>query len=258
LARRPTLSPSKLTTYLACPVKYKWTYIDDRGKWYLRSKSYYSFGSSLHSVLQRFHDEGDTGVVTTEQAVAALEESWIQAGYSSQDEMMQAMSEGKAIVEKYVEAVATLPVTARTLYVEKQLRVDLGPFVLLGRLDRVDQHEDGTIEVVDYKSGRGTVSAEDVANDLAMECYQLLLRFHFPDSNVVASIIALRSGDKATSGFTNEEAEQFKTDLVALGQEILERDYENLGPIGKQLCHFCDFLPLCKKHPEFELPKLEE
>ena len=64
---------------------------------------------------------------------------------------MQAMSEGKAIVEKYVEAVATLPVTAMTIWVEKQLRADLGPFVLLGRLDRVDEHEDGTVEVVDYK-----------------------------------------------------------------------------------------------------------
>jgi len=257
LARKPTLSPSKITTYLACPSKYRWSYVDDRGKWYLRSKSYYSFGSSLHAVLQRFHDQCDRGVTTTEQAVAALEESWIQAGYSSQDEMMQAMSEGKAIVEKYVENVATMPVTARTLFVEKQMRVDLGPFVLLGRLDRVDEHEDGTIEVVDYKSGRGSVSEEDVATDLAMGCYQLLLREHFPEQKVIASIIALRTGEKATAGFSDDDAAQFKQDLVFLGIEILERDYENMVPIGKPLCMECDFQPLCRRHEEFELSSME-
>lgn len=254
MARKPTLSPSKITTYLACPSKFRWTYVDDRGKWYLRSKSYYSFGSSLHSVLQRFHDQGDQGVTTTAQAVAALEESWIQAGYSSQDEMMQAMSEGKAIVEKYVETIAAMPVTAKTLFVEKQIRADLGPFVLLGRLDRVDEHEDGTIEVVDYKSGRGTVNPEEVATDLAMGCYQLLLREHFPDRPVTASIIALRTGDKATAGFTNEEAEQFKRDLIVLGSEILERDYEGLVPVGKPLCFDCDFQPMCKRHEDFVMP----
>ncbi len=253
MPKKPTLSPSKISTYLACPVKYKWTYVDDRGKWYLRSKSYYSFGTTLHAVLQRFHDQGDTGVTTTEQALAALEESWIDAGYSSQDEMMQALSEGKAIVEKYVDAVVAQPVTAKTLWVEKNLRLDLGPFVLIGRLDRVDEHDDGAIEVVDYKSGRQDVRTEDVATDLAMCCYQILLRDQFPDRPVRARIIAIRSGASATASLSDSEAEDFRRDILFLGQEILDRDYANLAPRPKDLCPECDFLPLCQKHPEFEL-----
>lgn len=251
MSRKPTLSPSKISTYLACPVKYKWTYLDDRGKWYLRSKSYYSFGTSLHAVLQRFHDEGDQGVTTSTQAVAALEESWISAGYDSQDEMMQALSEGKSIVEKYVDAVASQPVTAKTILVEKSLRLDLGDFVLLGRLDRVDEGDDGTIEVVDYKSGRETVTSDEVATDLAMGCYQLLLREAYPGKKVVASIIALRSGDKATSGFSDQEAEGFRRDIEFIGGEILHRDYENLVPVRKPLCEGCDFVDLCSKHPDY-------
>ncbi|MEZ5163756.1 MAG: PD-(D/E)XK nuclease family protein [Fimbriimonadaceae bacterium] len=133
MPRKPTISPSKMTTYLACPTKYMWTYIDSRGKWYLRSKSYYSFGTSLHSVLQRFHDSGDTGVTTTAEAVAALEESWVQAGYESQEQMMQALGEGKEIVEKYVEESLAAPVTAKTLFVERCFAVIWGAlFSLVG------------------------------------------------------------------------------------------------------------------------------
>ena len=253
MARKPTLSPSKISTYLACPDKYKWTYVDDRGKWFLRSKSYFSFGSTLHSVLQRFHDAGDEGVTTTHQAVAALEENWIDAGYTSQEEMMQAMAEGKEMIATYIESFKAQPVTAETIYIEKSLRRDLGPFVLMGRIDRVDQHKDGALEIVDYKSGRQNVSAEDVATDLAMNCYALLLQDKHPGSKLGASIVALRTGAKATVDFDPKELDTFLSDLISLGGEILARDYESLVPVPKRLCLTCDFLPLCKRHPEFSL-----
>jgi RecB family exonuclease len=254
VARKPTLSPSKISTYLACPSKYMWTYVDDRGKWFLRSKSYYSFGTSLHAVLQRFHDSGDAGVTTAAEAVAELEQSWIEAGYESQDHMMQAMAEGKQIVERYIDQVAALPATTNTVAVEKSLRLDLGPFVLLGRIDRIDRHDDGTIEVVDYKSGRETVSEADVATDLAMCCYQLLAREAYPTARVVASIVALRSNTRATAAMTDSEAEAFAADLRVIGEEILNRDYENLTPVGKALCHDCDFVTLCQRHEDFSVP----
>lgn len=240
---------------MACPTKYRWTYVDNRGKWYLRSKSYYSFGTSLHSVLQRFHDSGDQGVTTTAEAVAALEESWVRAGYANQDEMMQALSEGKEIVERYVEAAVAAPVTSKTILVEQSLRLDLGQFVLLGRVDRVDELEDGTLEIIDYKSGRQSVDEDEVASDLAMCCYQLLLRAAYPEKRIVASIVALLSGDKATAGLSDSETEEFQRDLVLLGEEIIFRDYEGMDPVPKQLCYGCDFLDLCKKHPDFYLPQ---
>lgn len=248
---KPTLSPSKITTYLACPVKYNLTYKDPRGRWFLRSKSYYSFGTTLHGVLQRFHDSGDMGVTTTHEAVAALEESWIEAGYTSQEEMMQAMDEGKAIVTEYLEALAREPVTARTLFVEKSMRLDLGDFVLIGRLDRVDEHEDGTLEIIDYKSGRQTVQAEEVKNDLAMACYQLMLREAYPGRPVCASILALRTNTRATAALSDAEAAEFRSDLVALGSEILNRDFVSLVPRVKTVCEGCDFVELCRKHPEY-------
>lgn len=258
MARRPTLSPTKITTYLACPVKYYWTYLNPKGKWYLRSKSYYSFGTSLHSVLQRFHDSRDAGVTTTDEAIAALEESWIEAGYSSQDEMMQALAEGKQIVEAHVERAMREPISAQTIVVEKLYRRDLGPFVLLGRVDRVDEHEDGTIEIIDYKSGRETVTEEEVRNDLAMTCYQLILAEHFPDREIVASIIAVKSGDKATAQIKGVELDDFRGEIELLGREILDRDWEGVEPVVKErLCPRCDFKSLCVQHPGFELPVLQ-
>lgn len=251
MPRKPTLSPSKISTYLACPVKYRWTYVDERGKWYLRSKSYYSFGLTLHKVLERFHDSSDLGVQTVHQALAAYEENWIEAGFSSAEEMAEAFGEGKEIIARHIEEALAQPTAAKTILIEKTLRKDLGEFVLLGRLDRVDEHEDGTVEVIDYKSGRQEVSAEDVATDLAMCCYQVLLRHHFPGRPVRASILALRTGASASYALGDEEAQRFEQDLCLLGSEILSCDFNELTPKPKDLCRDCDFLTLCLKHSEF-------
>ena len=251
MARKPTLSPSRITTYLACPVKFRWTYLDPRGRWYMRSKSYYSFGSSLHRVLERFHDSDDAGVTTVDEAVAAVEESWVDAGYGSAEEMAEALGEGKAMVERYVEDAITHDRGGRSLLVEKMLNMHFDRFKLVGRPDRVDEMEDGTLEIVDYKTGRATVTAEEVAHDIALACYQLLVRQLFPDRRIVATIVALRSGDRATHGMNDAELKQFQIDIEVLGNEILDVDYPELVPVPKDLCPRCDFLPLCKKHPEF-------
>lgn len=258
MPRKPSISPTKITTFLACPLKYRWTYVDAQGKWYLRSKSYYSFGTTLHGVLQRFHDEGDTGVETVDQAIAAMEESWIDAGFSSAEEMQEAFGEGKEILERYVAAAKDRPRLAKTLFVEKMLRHDFAEFNLIGRLDRVDEYPDGSLEIVDYKSGRSTVLAEDVQNDLAMSVYQLLLKRKYPDRPVRATIVALKTGDQASYAMSDAELDEFERDIEMLGQQILfNTDFFEAVAVPKRLCYTCDFQPLCRKLPDFDLPPRE-
>jgi len=251
--RKPTLSPTKLTTYLACPLKYRFTYLDTDGRWYLKAKSYYSFGSTLHAVLQRFHDPADTQVVSLDEVVTAYEESWIDAGYAGADEMQEAFGEGRRILELHVAAEAQKPMPAETVFVERQLRADLGEFVLIGRIDRVDRLPDGGLEIIDYKSGRAVVTEEDVKSDLAMACYQLLVRRNYPNEPVSARILAVRSQSTATASLTEKELAEFERDLIALGREVLNFDLDEHRPRWlPNLCPTCDFLPLCRRDPEFD------
>lgn len=208
-------------------------------------------------MLERFHDSEDMGVKTVGDAMAAAEESWVEAGYDSMDEMSQALSEGKEILARHIEAHAVNPVTTETLFVEKLFQKDMGEYILVGRMDRVDEHENGTIEVVDYKSGRSSVSESDVRDDLAMGCYQLLLRHHYPDAKVVASIIALKTGKKASYSFADQELSEFEGLLNSLATEVLNREYTEIEPVPKPLCLSCDFRSLCLKYPEFSLSEFD-
>jgi len=245
--RKPTLSPTRLSTYLACPVKYRWQFVDRRYLWFVRAKSYYSFGLSLHNALQRFHDSNDVGVQTADEAVAALEENWMTAGYSTPEEAAEAMAEGRTMLEGYVESLTEETESATTLFVEKDLQLDMGDWVLAGRVDRILERADGSIEIIDYKSG----ATENPLYDIAMGCYALLTRPLFPDKQIYTTLISLRSRERTSVAREAVELAEFESDLRKLATEILHRDYPTIDPKAKRLCVNCDFLRVCATVPDF-------
>ncbi len=244
MARKPSLSPTKIQTYLECAVKYRWIYVDRLGRYYQRARAPLSFGNTLHQVLHAFHEGGATA--SAEEVIEHLQKAWIPAGYESAAQENAYLAVGAQIVEAYHAAAVARPAAIETLWLEKTLRTDMGPFWLLGRVDRVDRHPDGSLEIVDYKSGRLTTSPEEVAGDLAISIYQLIVRRLYPGTRVFGTIYCLRSGESASAEMADADAETFAADVLALGQEILGRDYAQIEPVRIPACEDCDFRARCE------------
>ncbi len=258
MARKPSLSPSKLTCYLACPHKYYWTYESPHGQWFLKAHSYFSFGQSLHRALETFHKSHGVGVPVQESLAGALEESWIDSGYSSADEMQAAFGEAKQILESYAEDFVTgtqgVDPGAEVLFIEKSLRKPMGVWDLIGRADRIDLLSvEGvrTVDIVDYKSARSGVTSEEVATDIAMSCYALMVRDLFPGDRIRTTIHALKSKEKASHDFSEEELDEFAFSVRELGDTIRNHHWEEFHPRSKRLCTTCEFISLCRKDPDF-------
>jgi len=98
------------------------------------------------------------------------------------------------------------------------------------------------------------VTEEQVANDLALHCYALLLQHVYPDRPLLISIYALRAGTKATVALTAEHMEEFATLLDELAQQILHTDFESLQPVPIPHCAKCEYLPLCNRRFGLEPP----
>lgn len=245
--RKPTLSPTRITTYLQCAVKYRYIYQDKLARFYQRAHSYYSFGSTLHQTLQEFHEQG--AVHTPEEMVAEMQQRWIGAGYENAAQETEHREAGRQIVQAYHAAHRErVEAQVETIATEKTVSWDMGEFKLSGRIDRIDRHSDGTLEIVDYKSGRWEPTPEEVADDLAMNCYQLILARLNPGVKVFATIYSLRSGTQASAILEGAVLLQFENDIRELGNEILARDYSLDNPVRKEICGHCDFLALCDRH----------
>lgn len=253
--RKLVLSPTRIRIFRECAAQYRLEYVDRLGRLYHRPRAGFSFGSSLHRALETFHAAGGAEAVTAEELGETLTRAWVPQGYESREQETQWKAEALRIVEAYhaaaVEraAVEGAPPAPTLLYAEKTLRSDIADGIALsGRVDRVDEHADGSLEIVDYKSGRLDVLPEDVSGSTALGIYQLLLKTLHPDRRVFATLTALRTGASASHEQSPEERDALLAECVAIGEILRDRDWESVFPEPCDHCPHCDFLPHCQRY----------
>ena len=244
--RKLTLSPTKINAYLSCRLAFKFTYVHRIGRFFYKPKSFHTFGATLHRTLDEFHKQGGAEVLSADDLVQTMRSMWISTGYSSKQEETEHFAAQQFLDQYHTQHVV---VGAKTIFTEKQLRSDMGEFVLMGRVDRIDEHADAHIEIIDYKSGRSDATEDEVREDLAMGVYSLLAHRQFPDKRVTVTIYALQSGKSATVEHTPEELSELEVMIRLLAAEIAQIDKDTIiEPLFKRdQCPWCDYLRICSK-----------
>lgn len=259
MARKFVISPTKLRTFYECPAQYRLEYVDKLGRFYHRARAGFAFGHSLHRALDQFHHAGGAETVSATDLEASLDTLWVKKGYEGDEQETAFKTEAARILTDYHavaeaarqerEKTPDAPPPPHLLWTEKTLRVDLTADVALsGRIDRVDEHHDKTLEIVDYKSGRRTVTESDVAQSLAMNVYQLLVKQKMPDRRVFSTIVALRSGDKASYELDEAGRNELQASCEETGESLRNKDWTFVLPVVCDHCPYCDFLPYCTRY----------
>jgi putative RecB family exonuclease len=228
---------------------YRYDYYDKIGKFYHKSRAGNSFGATLHQALQGFHEAGGVEVESADVLAARATDAWRSYGFANSKEEDEYRHLAGELLLKYHSGAMARAGQTRLFLSEKTIKLDLNEFDLTGRVDRVDEHvADGTLEIIDYKSGRAAVTADDVENALAMCVYQLILKRSYPERRVMASIHALRSGEVATVELTADQLNRWENDIKEIGQRIIATDWESIEPnYLPDICPTCDFLKLCER-----------
>src|SRR5215212_11947353 len=170
----PRFSPTRLALYRFCPKAYHYYYV--RGLRWGQMTAGHSFGGTLHRTLEEFHRQGAQADLSA--LLQTYRGRWIEAGYSDAEEAARHFEAGEELLRRYhAEAVAT---GRETIAVEVTLRVEYPGFALFGKIDRLDRLADGELQVIDYKSGRLTVTEEEVRASPALAIYQLLVARNYP------------------------------------------------------------------------------
>jgi RecB family exonuclease len=270
-----TLSPlsySGFRTYLECPLRWKFLYVDRLPE---APRSYFSFGRSIHAALEAFvaplvreppargarpgavrqrtlWDFGEPrgSLMGLEELLALYRRSWIRDGYSSPGEERRYFELGEDLLRRFhAEFVKDPP---EPVAVEKELRAEVEGLPLHGIVDRIDRHPTGGLEVVDYKTSR-ELSLRDATESDQLTLYQLLVEKNYDQPVEVLTLYHLRT---LTPLRTARRPDLALADLsVRLGEVadgIRAEDYE---PRPGPQCRSCEFRPFC---PEFREPPAPE
>lgn len=236
------LSFSRIDTYEACPLKYKFRYVYSLPEPLSHAAS---FGSSVHNTLNAFYKELVAGASPSLQRLRALyERHWIPLGYDSRVHLNARKQKGLEILERFFEC-AEKSSWVVPKYLERPFTLK-GPegLVVSGRIDRIDELTDGTVHVIDYKTGRAKEQKE-VDRDLQLSIYALACRdiFHLNVSSL--SLYYLESGDLVSTTRTEAQLNQTREELVSIAQTIQESVFE--ATPSPRVCGFCEYRLLCDK-----------
>ena len=228
------LSYSKISSFLDCGWRYKLRYVS---KVPSKPKPYFRFGSVLHSVLGRFYLYPGEGKPSLDYLLSLYQERWPQSDGKSQTNR----ETGERILREYYDR--NIAHWRPPMYAECIFNVRIGRHSLTGVFDRVDRHEDGRIEVIDYKAQRRVPSQEEMDEDLQLSLYALgfeEMTGRIPDQ---LSIYHLRENRKLSTMRTSEQLSEVREIVLDIGDRIFNR--RGFVPKENRECQWCDYISYC-------------
>jgi putative RecB family exonuclease len=174
---KPHLSYSQINTYLMCPLKYRFHYIDRIEPPFTAAPL--AFGSAIHEAVGAFyqsHLEGDP--LSVDNMFDVYRQIWLSQGVEKEIRFFNGdTTETLPIKAKRMLEVfhAAFDPTAQIIGIEEPFEVDLGKRMppLVGWIDAVEQAPDGAISIVDLKTASKRYSDQHVQGNLQLTCYSL-------------------------------------------------------------------------------------
>ena len=215
-----------------------------------------TLGTLVHAVLERLYDL-PAPERTVEAASALLAPTWeamrekdaalADLHASSEDERAW-LADGATRVATYftLENPQRLEPAAREEFVEWQLPD--GP-LLRGVIDRVDVAPDGSIRVVDYKTGKSPAPQYGSQAKFQMRFYALLVERLRGRRASVLQLLYLKDGVSVVLQPTDEDLDRIEHEVRSLWEDIVRAAQTSAWRTRKgPLCAWCSFQGLC---PEF-------
>ncbi len=245
-----TYSFSQLTTFERCPLDYKFIYIL---KLPTEDSPQAVFGRVIHNCLRQYFlpllDDGfqpslfggkkpQEGLFTLKKLLELYGHYWHDAGYADRKEADDFKNEGKKMLTAFHNASGNE--RPSIMFLEKKFNLPLGQYVLSGTMDRADLLSDGTVELIDYKTGKPKDKL-GFSDKRQLLLYQAAMEEVFGKKVSCLSFYYLKDGSKQSFVAKPGEVEKVKQQMLDLIEEIKTSDFK---PRKGGDCAYCQHGPV--------------
>jgi len=242
---------SQLAAFDNCPLQYKFAFI-------LKvpapsDKASLIFGRVMHNVLYDFLLPLSMGgqanlfsktpdlkeYINWKKLKDIYEKRFVSEGYSSKKEKQDYYNDGINSLKLFLEEIKNEKPSI--LYLEKDFSFKVNNDIIKGKIDRIDKNLDGSVDVIDYKTGN---SKEKLAykDKKQLIIYQLFLEKSLKLKVSNLSYYYLK--DATWQTFKASEAEKIKVETEVIEQIKAIKKKEFIAKPSR-LCQYCDFKEIC-------------
>ncbi len=251
--RAPALSPSRAGDFKQCPLMYRFRAIDRLPE---PPSAAATLGTLVHAVLEDLFGlpaDSRTEAAALEMVLprwdALLDERPELASLHTSDAAeAQWLGDARERLRTYfeMENPSRIEPDGREVLVEMQL--EDGP-LLRGIIDRVDVAADGSIRIIDYKSGKSPAPQYSQSAKFQMRFYALVVERLRERRPALTRLLYLRDGVHVDLRPTDEDMAAIEHEVRELWREITAAAEAGVfRPRKSKLCGWCSFQAIC---PEF-------
>ncbi len=267
-------TPTRLTTWLDCPRKYRMSYLDRPVPPKGPPWAHNSLGASVHNALAGWW-RLPLPRRTAQAAGALLTQGWISEGFAGDAQSARYRDWARSLVETYVSG---LDPADEPVGVERTVATRTDKIAVSGRIDRLDARprsargeeahgeearaeEDSTegteLVVVDYKTGRHLLSVDDARSSLALAIYALAASRALRRDCRRVELHHLPSGQVLAWDHTGESLKRHLRRAEDVAAECADADERMRAPLPREKydevfpprsgpgCGWCDYLRSC-------------
>jgi RecB family exonuclease len=243
-ARLFTCTPSRLMTWLDCPRRYRFVYVDRPTPAKGAPWAHNSVGAAVHTSLASWWSL-PVADRTPDAGAALVRQKWIDLGFRDDEQSVTWRERAAAMVSAYV---ARVDPHHEPVGIERTVATRTDRIAVSGRIDRLDRRGDELV-VVDYKTGRHVLSVDDARGSLALAIYALGAARTLRRRCVTVELHHLPSGDVIRWEHTDEALARHLERAEDLAREAAAAEASGLDeafpPRPGPMCGWCDFAAHC-------------
>ncbi|HKJ56050.1 MAG TPA: PD-(D/E)XK nuclease family protein [Nitriliruptoraceae bacterium] len=236
---RVRLSFSRIDSLRQCSLKFRYRYLD---RLPTRPATYLSFGTSVHSALELFHERTLFGRPDLDDLHQFLYDNWDSSGYAQvpRERQVQDYNRARHTLGRYFQRVVdTWQPAADT---EKWFELPVGDTAMVvGSIDRIDVDADGQLHVVDYKTGKLRDRAK-VRGSLQLAIYALAVQHLYGRLPATVSLDYVVADIPVVVPVAEMDLDAARAAILEAADQVLAADFT---PNPTRLCDWCDYRAAC-------------
>ena len=244
-----TLSPSKVSAFTSCPLAFRYSQIERRPE---PPSPHAVKGTLVHAALEGLFWRHPAGERSRSAADAELERVWAgrlddheyaELGLADEDEAAF-LADARGLLDNYYRLED--PDSVHTIGVEIGVETVVDGMRLRGVIDRLDVAADGSLVVVDYKTGRTPSERFERGSLGGVQTYALLCESMLGRAPAEVRLLFLREPVAICAQATPQTITGQRRRAVAVWSAITRAcDTEDFRPQVGPLCDYCNFRDLC-------------
>jgi DNA helicase II / ATP-dependent DNA helicase PcrA len=232
------LSASAVQTYEICPLQFKL-----EREWRIPGDvpAAMEYGATIHRILLAYYASVRLGrTIDDDQLIELFKTDLRAAGIEEKYQQELYQRQGIEQLREFLARCKRTPVP-HVLHTEEWFEMQIGQAKVVGRIDRIDQLNNGGIVITDYKTGRPK-SQEDADKSLQLSIYALAAREKW---GYHADQIVFYNLEENTSVITRRgesQLQECKHKVEEVAEKITAQEFDAKPGF---YCSFCAYRSLC-------------